>query len=180
MNRQSIIEGIKEFKVRKATQSKLAKAGLFTPVKPADVVNGTDLFAEWERMKQNFGGIANIPFYELGEYLDRWTQMIAYARWVEAVADIDQATAREIRDTVRKQLYTIQEGGREMKDAAVCIEPTYLELEKQYMETFAMYTAVKALREGYEQRANAISREITRRSNDLVDSRRAINRGQTA
>lgn len=180
MDRQSIIKGIEQFQVRKITQSKLVKAGLFTPVKPADAVNNKDLFAEWERMKQNFGGIANIPFHELGEYLDRWTQMIAYARWVEAVADIDQATAREIRDTVRKQLYTIQEGGREMKDAAVCIEPTYIELEQRYMETLATYTAIRALREGYEQRASAISREITRRSNDLVDSRRAINRGQTA
>ena len=43
-----------------------------------------------------------------------------------------------------------------------------------------MYMATKALREGYEIRANAISREITRRGHDVMDSRRGFNRGQTS
>lgn len=177
MERHEIVDGVKNFAVRESTKAKIAKAGLPMPPKPQDAVEGRDLFTEWERLKKKFGGVANIPFNDLGDFLDRWTGMIAYARWCEAIADIDQATAREIRDTVKKQLYTLQEGGRELRDAAVHTEPLFIEWEEKYTENLSMYIAVKALREGYEHRANAISREITRRGNDVMDTRRSMNRG---
>src|SRR5690606_7291568 len=110
--REQIKEGIEQFAIRKETKSKLKKAGLPIPPKPEDVVEGRDIFTEWENVKKKYGGISNIPFNELGDFLDRWAGLASYARWVEAVADIDQTTSREIRDTVKKQLYTIQEGSR--------------------------------------------------------------------
>lgn len=180
MSREQIEKEIAELEVFKKTQDKLKRAGLIIPPKPRDAVEGIDLFTEWENMKKKYGGVANIPFTELGEFLDRWTAMIAYARWAEAVADIDQQSAREIRDTISKQLYTIQEGGRELRAAMVATEPLYIKWEREFTEKQALYTAIKGLREGYEQRANAISREITRRSSDQLDTRRAINRGSHA
>ena len=177
MNRQQIEQEVDNYTVRKTTMAKIAKAGLPTPQKPKDLVEGIDIFTEWEQMKKNYGGIANVPFPALGDYLDRWTSMVAYARWVEATADIDQATAREVRDTIKKQLYTLQEGGREIREAMVHIEPLYREWEQKYTESLSMMIAVKALREGYERRADAISREITRRMNDVLDGRRLDNRG---
>jgi hypothetical protein len=177
MNRQQIEQEISNYTVRETTMAKITKAGLPIPDKPKDLMDGTDIFSEWEQMKKNYGGIANIPFPALGDYLDRWTSMVAYARWVEAIADIDQATAREVRDTIKKQLYTLQEGGRELREAKVHIEPLYREWEQKYTESLSMMIAVKALREGYERRADAISREITRRMNDALDSRRLDNRG---
>lgn len=166
MDRKQIENNIKNLTVREQTIAKIKKAGLFIPKKPDDADKGVDLFTEWENMKQRYGGVGNIPFNELGEFLDRWSAMISYARWLEAIADIDQTTAREIRDTIKKQLYTLQEGTREMKDAKVYTEPLYIEWENKYTEAFTLYTAVKALREGYEYRANSISREITRRSSE--------------
>lgn len=177
MNRQQIEAEINNYTVREITMAKITKAGLPIPVKPKELVEGIDIFAEWEQMKKNYGGIANIPFHALGDYLDKWTSLIAYARWVEAIADIDQATAREIRDTIKKQLYTLQEGGRELREAMVHVEPLYREWEQKYTESLSMMIAVKALREGYERRADAISREITRRMNDVLDNRRNDNRG---
>ena len=177
MNRQEINQEISNYTVRENTMAKIQKAGLPVPIKPVELVEGIDIFTEWEKMKKDYGGIANIPFSVLGDYLDKWTSVVSYARWVEAIADIDQVTAREVRDTVKKQLYTIQEGGRELRDATVCIEPLYRKWEQKYTESLSMLIAGKALREGYEIRADAISREITRRTNDVLDNRRNDNRG---
>jgi len=177
MEQQDIEQNIKKFESREITKSKIVKAGLPIPPKPQDAINNVDIFTEWENVKKKYGGVANIPDHQLGDFLDRWSSMISYARWVEAVADIDQATSREIRDTIKKQLYTLQEGGREIRDAKVYVNPMYTKWETKYTENLSMYIAVKALREGYEYRVNAISREITRRSTDNLDSRRQINRG---
>jgi hypothetical protein len=177
MNRQQIEQEISNYTVRETTMAKINKAGLPIPTKPEELAEGINIFTEWEQMKKNYGGIANVPFPTLGEYLDKWTSVVAYARWVEAIADIDQATAREIRDTIKKQLYTLQEGGRELREAMIHIEPLCREWEQKYTENLSMLIAVKALREGYEKRADAISREITRRTGDALDSRRLDNRG---
>lgn len=177
MDKTKIVSEVKEYAVRESTMAKLKKAGLPLPSKPEEKAEGVDIFTEWESMKNQWGGIANIPFHELGRFLDEWTSMVAYARWVEAVADIDQATSREIRDTIKKQLYTLQEGSRELRDASVHTEELYREWEQKYVESLTMLLGVRGLREGYEYRTNAISREITRRGGDLTDARRNDNRG---
>lgn len=159
---------------------KIKKAKLLRPNAPDVELEGNELDKEWTKIKRAYGGLSNIPFSELGAFLDKWTELIAYTRWVEAVADLDQASAREIRDTVKKQLYVLQDGGREIRDAKTHIEPLYIEWEKKYNESLVTMIAIKGLREGYEQRANALSREITRRTNDVVDQRRQMNRGQQA
>lgn len=179
MDRDEVIQGIEDFQVRKSVESKVIQAGFPVPSKPGDVEGHNNLFDEWDRMRASYGGISNIPYPLLGDFLDRWSQLVAYARWVEAIADIDQATAREVRDFVKKQMYTLQEGGREIRDASVYVEPSVIQLQQEYTEKFSLWCMVKALREGYEQRANAISREITRRSNELNDSTRMGNRGYT-
>lgn len=177
MNRQQIEQGVNDFISRETTMQKIKRAGLPVPSKPDDAVNGNDLFQEWDAVRKKYGSISNIPYRELGEYLDRWSGMVSYARWCEAIADIDRSTSEEVRDTVKKQLYVIQEGSREMKDASVYTEELFLGWEKKYTESIAMYMAVRALREGYEQRLNAVSREITRRGADMEDVRRGINKG---
>ncbi|MEC0276916.1 hypothetical protein [Peribacillus frigoritolerans] len=175
MERHEIEAEILQYQVREEVMANQRKAGLPTPPKPYDSDN---LYTEWDNIKRRHGGVANIPFAELGDFLDKWTGLVSYARWVESIADIDTATAREIRDTIRNQLYMLQEGGRELRAADVTTEPLYREWEKKFTESQAMYMATKALREGYEIRANAISREITRRGNDMRDGTRGINRGQ--
>lgn len=177
MNRIDIEQDVKEYAIREEVNAKTLKAGLPIPTKPD---NSENLYHEWELIKRKYGGLSSIPFNELGDFLDKWTGLVSYARWVEAVADIDTATAREIRDTVKNQLYALQDGGRELRAATVCNEPLFREWEKSFTEAHAMYVATKALREGYEIRANAISREITRRGHDVMDTRRGINRGNTS
>lgn len=169
------IEGMKTWEV---VENQLGKAGLPIPSKPVANVEGADIFKEWDNLRKMYGGVANIPHDELGDFLDRWNSLIAYARWVEAVADIEQATARETRDTIKKQLYMNQDGGRELRDAAVTTDPLYIEWETTYTINLARYIAVKALREGYEYRMASISREITRRGDDINGARRAANVGR--
>lgn len=174
-SRAEIEREIEIYKTREIAISKIKKAGLPIPTNPED----HGIIKEWEDLKKQFGGINNIPFHYLGEFLDRWTQMLSYARWVEAVADIELTTAEEIRNTIKKQLYTLMDGPREMKDASVYHEPLYVEWEKKYLEAATTLTLIKALRESYEYKVNAISREITRRGDDVVDIRKGINRGNT-
>lgn len=177
MNRKAIEEGVKLFVSKESTMAKIRKAGLPIPPKPEDAVNGKNLFTEWDSMRKRYGGVANIPHADLGEFLDRWSGMVSYALWVEAIADIDRATASEVRDTIKDQLYTIQEGNREIRSATVATEPLYLEWELKFTEALSMFTVTKTLRLGYENRLNAISREITRRGGDVADTRMGINRG---
>lgn len=165
---------IKNIKARELAMERIQKAGLPIPHRPN--ADSNNLFTEWENIKKQYGGIGNIPHRELGDFLDRWIQMLSYARWVEAVADIDFTVTKETRDTIKKQLYTIQEGGRELRDASVYIDPLFLEWEKKYIEQYATYMAIKSLREGYEYRVHAISREITRRGADSLDTNKAHNR----
>ncbi|SNS21026.1 hypothetical protein SAMN05446037_100637 [Anaerovirgula multivorans] len=175
MDRRQIEGELNEYTNSRVIISKVQKAGLPIPPKPVELAEGVNIFTEWEKVKKQHGGMANIPFHILGDFLDRWTSVLAYARWCEAITDIDQASAREIRDTVKQQLYTLQDGGREIRSAEVCTEPIYREWEKKYTESLTLMLATKALREGYEQRVFALSRELTRRGNDVIDIRRGDN-----
>lgn len=172
MTKQEIEINIQSFISSKKVYQKIVNTNLPIPPKPP---NSETLFQEWDQIKAKYGTIAEVPYHVLGNYLDRWASLIAYARWAEASADINQATSREIRDVVKKQLYSLQEGSRETKDALVYTEDLYIKWEKQYIEDLTTYIMVKALREGYEQRMNAISREITRRGDDFKDVNRSCN-----
>lgn len=178
--RQNIQGDIDRYSTKVIAENKITKMGLPMPPKPPDAQGDANIFDEWEGVKSSYGGMANIPFNVLGDFLDRWTGLTVYARWVESVADIDQATAREIKETVKKRLYAVQEGSREIKDAKVFTEEIYNEWHFKYTEKLTSYITIKALREGYELRMNAISREITRRLGDVSDIRRATNRGNGA
>jgi hypothetical protein len=177
MSRPEIEQGITSMQERSQAMAHLRKAGLFVPSKPLEAVQGISLDDEWENMKRRYGGISNIPYNELGDYLDRWTAMLSYARFCEAVADIDKTTSIEIRDTVKKQLYLCQEGSRELRDAGVYTEPLYIDWENRVIENTAKYSLARMVRENYESRVSAISREITRRGNDFASTRLNNNRG---
>lgn len=177
MTRNEIENGIEKMVQSSKVATKLNLAGLPIPHKPSSLDSKVNIFAEWEIIKKNYGGIGNIPFEELGNYLDKWTALVSYARWSEAIADIKQTASREIRDTVEKQLYTLQDGGRELRAASVQTEPLYIEWENKFIEDNTYYTSIRGLREAYEYRANAISREITRRASEVDNTRRSLNRG---
>lgn len=177
VTREEIEAGIEKMIQASKVSAKLQMVGLPVPKKPPQLKSNVTLFDEWEQLKKTHGGISNIPFDELGNFLDKWTAVISYARWVEAISDIKQLTSREIRDNVEKQLYTLQEGSRELRAASVHTEHLYIQWENQYLEDVAYYLSVKGLRESYEYRANAISREITRRTSEADNSKRSYNRG---
>jgi hypothetical protein len=174
MTTEQIKKEIESFRVFDVSLCKIKTAGMIIPEKPVDSLN---LFKEWETLKRKHGSVGNIPFEELGDFLDKWTSLISYTRWVEAVADVEQQSAKEVRDTVKKQLYVEKDGNREMKDALVHVDPIFVNLEKEYTEKLALYISIRGLREGYETRSNAISREISRRTQEIQDLRRGANRG---
>lgn len=178
ITREQIEQGIEDFIDKEKAINNLKRVGLPIPTRPVDMES---VQHEWDALVKRSGGIGNVPFEKLGDFLDRWTAVVSYARWLEAMADVDQTVALEIRDHIKKQLYLIQSGSnRELRDAAVYAEPKYIEWELKYTTAVAHYKLIKQLREGYEHRCNAVSREITRRVNDVMSTQRAINRGQNA
>lgn len=180
MERDQILNSIQSMSVQADVNAKLQQVGLCVPPTPTDVTQHSNLYVEWDALVRQCGGLGNVPFDKLGDYLDRWAGLSAYARWAEASADIQRTIATEMRDTVKKQLYLLQDGNREMRDASVFVEPIFLHWEGKFLEYTTLYTAMKSLREGYEKRADAISREITRRTADVTDVRRGANRGFSA
>jgi hypothetical protein len=154
-----------KFQDRTELNKRFDETGLIVPPKPVEAtgVNNT-VFEEWAKILKKHGGLSNIPFEVLGEYLERWTNLSSYARYHEAQADISHTTARELRDTYKKQLYVLGDGSRELRDAQVYTDTKYLELQKQFLDSYAYWTLVKNLRESYELKTAAVSREITRRT----------------
>ena len=111
-------------------QKALIRERLKLPL-PKKIKEEDTIFTDWENIKNQYKGIGNIPFELLGEYLDRWSNLTTYTRWLESLADIKLTTTREIRDTVKKQLYTLQEGSRELRDAMVHTEELFIEFSSQ-------------------------------------------------
>jgi hypothetical protein len=178
ITRDQIENGIHDFTTKEQALAFVRRAGLPIPTAPPEMNYIQD---EWDSLVRRAGGICNVPFAMLGDFLDRWTGVVSFARWLEAEADIESTLSLEIRDHIKKQLYLVQTGtNREMRDAAVYAEPLYIEWNLKYTTAFMNYKAVRQLREGYEMRVNAISREITRRGNDNLDTRRTVNRGNQA
>lgn len=176
MNIKEIVDKVKGYDFQAKALTKAKSVGLIIPPKPYEVIEGVNIVTEWNNIKKKYGDISKVPFGKLGEYLDKWTEMISYIRWIEAAADLEYQSSREIKEMMKKQIYTLQEGGRELRDALVYIDEEFVKVNERFIENQANYIAVKGLREGYEQRANAISREITRRGQDMTDGTRASNR----
>ena len=139
---------------------------------PERVANAESLYAEWDTLKSQWGGVGNIPHDKLGDFLDKWSQLIAYAKWVEASADIRQAKSREARDTLKTMLFAEFDGSREIRASLVMNDPDFIRLEIEYTTELTRLLAVRALREGYESRYASISREISRRTGEFSTMRR--------
>ncbi len=163
VTRETVEATASNMETRKKVTESIHSTGLIIPPRPT---NSEDLFKEWESFKNKYKGLGDMPYSALGDFLDRWASLIAYALWVEAAADTEYRTAREIRDTVKNQLYTLQEGGREIRAATVSTEELYIKWQTKCIEKEAIYIAIRSLREGYEHRASSISREITRRNSE--------------
>lgn len=175
MTREDIQKGISELDINKKVSDRIKRAGLGVPQRPLETLEGVSIDSEWDNMKKRYGGISNMPYNEIGEFLSKWAETISYTRWCEAAADIESQTAREIKDRVENQLYTLQDGGRELRSASVTTEPLYIKCANEYLEKSTLYTAIKGLREAYEARLNAVSRELTRRTTDIDTTRRNLN-----
>jgi hypothetical protein len=174
MGRQEIERHLESWDVRKEVVERIKRSGLPIPPKPQ---NPEGMSAEWDELNQQHGGLSNIPFHELGNFLGKWDALAAYARYVEAVADFEQTVIKERKDHVKSQLYVLNEGTREIRYALCQSDPMYVDLQHKYEIAEATYIAMRALREGYEGKVNVISREITRRGNELQGTRLSSNRG---
>lgn len=149
------------------------KAGLIEPPKPK---NSEDIFSRWEGLKQRYGGIGDIPSNILGDILDNWSELLAYTRWLEAVADIKFQTAKEYLSLKKKQLLLVKGGtNREIRAAEAENDPEYLELFNIFIEENTAFILIKGIREGYEQRYFSVSREISRRTQSIEGYNRTQN-----
>lgn len=174
MSRQQIENHLATWDVRKEVLERIKRAGLPIPQKPTEPEVMSE---EWDRMNQQHGGLSSIPFHELGNFLGKWEALAAYARYVEAVADLERTALKERKDHVKSRLYVLSEGTREIRYALCQSDPLYVDLQHRYEFADATFTVARSLREGYEGKVSAISREITRRGNEASGTGISSNRG---
>jgi hypothetical protein len=128
---------------------------------------GDSLIRDWEEVKSQFGGVAEVPYPELARFLDGWSALASSARTVEAIAQADLETATFNEKFVRKQVYLQTSGTREIREAAVYAHEEYRKVTEKYLQANRNHAYIRALRENYERYAFVVSREISRRTNNL-------------
>ena len=117
--------------------------------------------------------IGDLSSDQLGEHLAWWSGWAAYTRWHMSRAETNY-TAAEKRLTLEsaKRLYLCKSQYKTISEAKnyVLQEEEIQRLEIEVMKKDAFRSMLKALLEGYESKYATISREITRRGNELSQS----------
>ena len=108
----------------------LLKSGLPTPGK----VNSS-IETEWESIKQQYGGLSNVPSHLLGEFLDKFCTVLGYAYYCLGIADYESMTTRTQKEFAFNELFLIQPtmSNRETQSAMVHAEEFYQELTNKHL-----------------------------------------------
>lgn len=175
---EDAVAKIQKFAGQAQAEAKRRQLRLPKPPEPDPIVDNTtgeiiSIFQKWSSLRKRYGSVANIPNWELADYLDQWAELLAYARYQEAITDIDAGTLQEIRDRLYDQVYISEEGGRELRAALAGADAMFVEYSEKFTEAVVHNKLVRSLRESYEYRYNAVSREISRRQGDTNTTKRS-------
>jgi hypothetical protein len=114
--------------------------------------------------------IADLSSDELAEHLSWWSGWSSYTRWHLAKAETNYSVAeKKLTIETAKRLYTRKSEFKTVAEAknAVLQEEEVQKLEVDALQKDALRSMLKALLDGYESKYSTISREITRRNNDV-------------
>jgi hypothetical protein len=122
--------------------------------------------------------ITAISSEQLGELFTKLTAWTDYIASQKVMADLEERAALRKKDFTENSLL-IKRMGAQVKGeritavkAEISISPIVVELENDYEEKYAYRKLVEMLLTNHERDLSLVSREITRRSNDLRSTRK--------
>lgn len=154
----------------------IQKAGLSRPHRPA-----MDVESEWDEVKTKFGGISNVPYTLLGDYLDKFNSALGFAYYCQGIADYESIAMKTRLEFVKELMFLSKPvmSNKDTQYALVMNEPEVIKLTAEYTKEYGKWKIISAMVNSYERKAEAISREITRRGSEASIGGRASNVGGT-
>jgi hypothetical protein len=147
--------------VRQKALAKIRKAGLSKPEQPTDR-NGEPINPKLDLK------LASVDAAALGNMLARFTASCEYIAYVSAIADIDRSIEKSILEFVEAKVRLSKTGSNARRQADKAqIDPRVIAAKQAFLEKDAIATLTATLLKSYERSLSTISREITRRQNEL-------------
>lgn len=152
---------IDDYRVRQRALAKVRKAGLPRP-EPV-----TDRHGEPFNPKLSLK-LASIDAAALGKLMAEFTAACDYAAYAAAIADIDRSIEKSILEFVEAKVRLSKTGSNARRQAdKALIDPRVIAAKQAFLEKDAIATLTATLLRNYERSLSTISREITRRQNEL-------------
>lgn len=154
--RKADVEG---YRVTQRALAKVRKAGLPRPRQ--QVVDGEALNPELDL------NLADIDNGSLGRLLVEFTAACEYAAYLAAVADIDRTVEQNVMEYVEAKVRLSKTGTVQRRADRTNVDPLVIDARSRFLEKDAISTLTAAIQKNYERSLSTISREITRRQNEL-------------
>ena len=112
--------------------------------------------------------IVEVPDTELGRLHSVFTALACYAESQTALSDSRLVYAESELEYIRSVLH-LRRSGEKVADAKarVNIDPQFLEAQRTYLYCHSLYKLTRSKLESFNRKCQCISREITRRSQEL-------------
>jgi hypothetical protein len=154
--RRSEVEG---YRVTQTALAKVRKAGL---PKPYQYKKDDEPLTPKLDLK-----LASVNNDALGRMLVEFTAASEYASYAAAIADIDRTVEKNILDFTEAKVRLSKSGTVQRKADKTMVDPLVIEARQRFLDKDALATLTAAIQKNYERSLSTISREITRRSNEM-------------
>jgi len=149
----------------KKAQEEIERLGLPIPERP----EGGAEKLEWPE------NVADLTPDQLAEHMTWWSGWGGYARYHYARAETNHAAySKELKIETQIRVHKSEGDYKNVTElkAAVAQMPDIQRIEAKVLEAEAVRKMVRALLEGYVEKKETVSREITRRGEDFQDDQR--------
>lgn len=154
---------VEQYRVTQAAIAKIRKAGLPKPEQYIDA-EGNPLNP---RLKKDLARTDNAS---LGRMMTEFTAAAEYASYAAAIADIDRSVEKSILEYTEAKVRLTKTGTEQKKRDKTQVDPHVIEARQRFLEKDALATLTATIARSYERAISTISREITRRSNEMERS----------
>jgi hypothetical protein len=99
--------------------------------------------------------------------LVEFTACAEYATYAAAIADINRSVEENIMEFVISKVRLTKSGTVQKKNDKTNVDPHVIAAKQRFLEKEAIATLTETIQRNYERALSTISREITRRQNEL-------------
>jgi len=127
------------------------------------------------KMPRDISELESDALSELFSQLTAWSNFVAGQL---AASQIDEKYQEKRRDNLEARLFLSKDNSKVKGErvtlikAQVAATPEFMELEEKYMEVYAYRKMLEMVYNNFERDVSLVSREITRRTNDIRMSRK--------